>query len=169
MEASCSRNSPGASYGAALAIVLVALQGEAAAAAGWEATNEAGREQGVAIAVCLPVDEVVCVGIGCRAPGRYDFVEMIVGDWLEGPTRLSAGWRWAIGVMTADKPASAALNVPVLRGPVGREFLRRLAGRTTTLRVEALRSGYSAQFPLAGFGRAHRMLARLCAGAPAIS
>jgi hypothetical protein len=168
MRARRKRNSPGASYGAALAIVLVALHGEAAAAAGWEATNEAGREQGVAIAVCLPVDEVVCVGIGCRGPGRYDFVEMIVGDWLEGPTRLSAGWRWAISVMTADKPASTALNLPVSRGPVGRAFLRRLVGRTI-LRVEALRSGYSAEFPLAGFGRARRMLARLCAGAPAIS
>jgi hypothetical protein len=60
--------------------VLVALNvGIAAASPRWEQTNAAGREQGVAIAVCLPGDEVVCIGIGCRDPDSFDFVEMIVG------------------------------------------------------------------------------------------
>ena len=50
-----------------------------------------GRQQGIVNAVCLPVSEIVCVGVGCRDQNGFDFVEMIAGDWLHGPTRLSAG------------------------------------------------------------------------------
>jgi hypothetical protein len=169
MRAGRKRNSLGASYCSALAIVLVALNGDIAAASpGWETTNAAGLEQGVAIAVCLPGDEVVCIGVGCRVPHGFDFVEMIVGDWLEGPTRLSAGAHTTTSVMRADNRASRALNVPVSRGPVDHAFLLRLVGRRT-LRVEALWSGYSAVFPLVGFGRARRMLPHICAAARATS
>jgi hypothetical protein len=146
--------------------VLVALNvGIAAASPRWEQTNAAGREQGVAIAVCLPGDEVVCIGIGCRDPDSFDFVEMIVGDWLQGPTRLSAGAQTTTSVMKADERASRALNLPVSRGPVDRVFLFRLVGQRT-LRVEALWSDYSATFPLAGFWRARRMLSHICAARP---
>lgn len=51
----------------------------------WEETNAAALRQNVAIAVCLPTEnEIVCVGVGCRKKGAYDFAEMITGDWLEG-------------------------------------------------------------------------------------
>ena len=56
----------------------------------WEETNPAAFHQNVAIAVCLPrEEEIVCVGVVCRRKGGYDVVEMITGDWLEGPTRLA--------------------------------------------------------------------------------
>jgi hypothetical protein len=75
--------------------------------ASWEGTNAAVREQGVAIAVCLPVDEIVCIGVGCRDPDGFDFVEMIVCDWLQGPTRLSAGAHATTSVMEVDEAARA--------------------------------------------------------------
>jgi hypothetical protein len=153
----------GASYYCALMLVLAALNGGIATASPrWEKTNAAGLEQGVAIAVCLPADEVICVGIGCRDPDGFDFVEMIVGDWLQGPTLLSAGAHNATSVMSADERASRALNLPVSRGPVDRAFLLRLVGQRT-LQIEALWSGYAARFPLAGFGRGRRMLLHICA------
>ena len=75
-----------------LAIVLVVSSGATAGPSPrWERTNAAGRQQGIVNAVCLPVSEIVCVGVGCRDQNGFDFVEMIVGDWLHGPTRLSAG------------------------------------------------------------------------------
>jgi len=76
----------------AFAIVLVVSSGVTAGPAPhWEKTSAAGREQGVVIAVCLPVSEIVCVAVDCRDRNGFDFVEMILGDWLHGPTRLSAG------------------------------------------------------------------------------
>ncbi len=152
-----------------LALVFLVLGGALAAASPrWERTNAAGRAQGVAIAVCLPFNEIVCIGIGCRDPGGFDFVEMIVGDWLDGPTRLSAGPHVTTIVMEADERASRALNFPVSRGPINRAFLRWLVGHGS-LRVEALQSGYAATFPLAGFRRARRMLLRMCASGRATS
>jgi hypothetical protein len=152
-----------------LAIVLVVSSGATAGLAPrWEKTNAAGREQGIVIAVCLPVSEIVCVGVGCRDQNGFDFVEMIVGDWLHGPTRLSAGAYTTTTTMGADERASSALNLPVSRGPIDRTFLARLA-RHGSLRVEALESGYSATFPLAGFRRARHVLTRICVGARATS
>ena len=132
----------------------------------WEETNAAALEQNVAIAVCLPrEEEIVCVGFGCRKSGGYDFVEMVTGDWLEGRTRLRAGGRVTTTVMSADRQASRAMNVPVSRGPVRKAFLWRLVRHeNANLRVEALKSGYEADFPLAGFRRAHKTLPRICAG-----
>jgi hypothetical protein len=131
----------------------------------WEETNAAALEQNVAIAVCLPRQgEIVCIGFGCRKSGGYDFVEMITGDWLEGRTRLPAGARVMTTVMSADRQASRAMNLPVSRGPVRPSFLWRLVRHeNTSLRVEALKSGYEADFPLAGFRRAHKTLLRICA------
>ena len=131
----------------------------------WEETNAAALEQNVAIAVCLPrEEEIVCVGFGCCKSGGYNFVEMITGDWLEGPTRLRAGGRFTTTVMSADRQASRAMNVPVSRGPVRPAFLWRLVRHeNASLRVEALKSGYEADFPLAGFRRAHKALLRICA------
>ena len=152
-----------------LAIVFVVSSGATAAPSSrWEKTNAAGREQGVVIAVCLPVSEIVCVGVGCRDRNGFDFVEMIVGDWLHGPTRLSAGAYATTTMMGVDERASNALNLPVSRGPINRTFLARLA-RHGSLRIEALESGYSATFPLTGFRRARHVLKRICAGARATS
>jgi hypothetical protein len=121
--------------------------------------------QNVAVAVCLPrEEEIVCIGLGCRKTGGYDLIEMITGDWLEGPTRLSAGAHVTTTVMSIDRRASRAMNVPVSRGPIRRLFLWRLIGHENeSLRVDALHSGYEAEFPLAGFRRAHRMLRIICA------
>jgi hypothetical protein len=89
---------------------------------------------------------------------------MITGDWLEGRTRLRAGGRVTTTVMSADRQASRAMNVPVSRGAVRPAFLWRLVRReNASLRVEALKSGYEADFPLAGFRRAHKKLLRICA------
>jgi len=131
----------------------------------WERTNAVGLRQNVAIAVCLPREsEIVCVGVGCRKKGAYSFVEMVTGDWLEGPTQLSAGGHVTTTVMRIDRRASRAMNVPVSRGPIRQEFLWRLAEHESeSLRVRALASGYDASFPLAGFRRAHRMLQHVCA------
>jgi hypothetical protein len=131
----------------------------------WEETNAAALRQRVAVAVCLPrEEEIVCIGIGCRKTGGYDFVEMITGDWLEGPTRLSAGGHITTTVMSIDRLASRAMNVPVSRGPISRLFLRRLIGNENErLRVDSLHSGYEVDFPLAGFRRAYRMLRHICA------
>jgi hypothetical protein len=131
----------------------------------WERTNAVGMRQNVAIDVCLPREnEIVCVGVGCRKRGGYNFLEMITGDWLEGPTRLSAGGHVTTIVMSIDRRASRAMNVPVSRGPVRGEFLWRLAQHENeNLRVQALTSGYDADFPLAGFRRAHRILRHICA------
>src|SRR5579883_1870381 len=68
----------------------------------WETASPAAKEQNIAIAVCLPGEEIVCVGFGCRDAYGFDFVEMIVGDWLEGATRLSAGGHMALLTMNAD-------------------------------------------------------------------
>ncbi len=143
----------------------VATGAIAAAPPRWERTNAAGLGQNVAIAVCLPrEEEIVCVGVGCRKKGGYNFVEMITGDWLEGPTRLSAGAHVTTTVMSVDRRASRAMNVPVSRGPIRGAFLWRLDGHENeSLRVQALTSGYEADFPLAGFRRAHRMLRHICA------
>lgn len=163
------RPSPAGACRFTLALLFLVLSGALAAASPrWERTNAAGRAQGVAIAVCLPFNEIVCIGIGCRGPGGFDFVEMIVGDWLEGPTRLSAGPHVTTSVMEVDERASRAFNFPVSRGLINRAFLRRLVGHGS-LRVEALQSGYAATFPLAGFRRARRMLLRMCAGGRATS
>ena len=63
-----------------LAIVLVVSSGATAGPPPrWEKTNAAGREQGIVIAVCLPVSEIVCVGIGCRDRNGFDFVERAIG------------------------------------------------------------------------------------------
>ena len=131
----------------------------------WEETNPAAFHQNVAIAVCLPrEEEIVCVGVCCRRKGGYDFVEMITGDWLEGPTRLSAGGHVTTTFMRIDRRASRAMNVPVSRGRVRRTFLWRLIEHENeSLRVQALTSGYEADFPLAGFRHAHRMLRHICA------
>ena len=132
----------------------------------WERTNAIGLSLNVAIAVCLPREnEIVCAGVGCRKKGGYDFVEMITGDWLEGLTRLSAGAHITTStVMSIDRRASRAMNVPVSRGPIRRLFLWRLAGHENeSLRVQALTSGYEADFPLAEFRRAYRMLRYICA------
>ncbi len=152
-----------------LAIVFLALGGAIAAASPrWQRTNAAARAQGMEIAVCLPGDEIVCIGVGCRDPEGFDFVEMIVGDWLAGPTRVSAGPHVTTSVMEIDEGASRAMNLPVSRGPIDRAFLLRIAGHRS-LRVEALRSGYAAIFPLAGYWRARRILLRICASARATS
>jgi hypothetical protein len=93
---------------------------------------------------------------------------MITGDWLEGPTRLTAGGHVTANVMKIDRRASRAMNVPVSRGFIRPEFLWRLAGHENeSLRVQALTSGYDASFPLAGFRRAHRLLRYICGAAPA--
>jgi hypothetical protein len=68
------------------------------------------------IAVCLRRESEI-VSVGCRKTGGYDFVEMITGDWLEGPTQLRAGWHIATTAMSIDRRASCAMNVPVSRGP----------------------------------------------------
>ncbi len=159
----------GALRNAALAILLVASGGAIAATPlRWERTNAPGLPRNLAIAVCLPGDEIVCVGVGCRDGGGYDFVQMIAGDWLLGPTRLSAGAHVTTTVMNVDQWGSRAMNLPVSRGPISSAFLRRLVGHKT-LRVQALKSGYEATFPLAGFGRARRMLRQLCVGERATS
>ena len=131
----------------------------------WGKTNAAALHQSVAVAVCLPrAEEIVCVGIGCRKTGGYDFVEMITGDWLEGRTRLRVAGHVTTTVMRIDRRASRALNAPVSRGLIRRLFLWRLAEHENeSLRVQALRSGYEADFPLAGFRRAHLMLRHICA------
>ena len=150
----------------ALALLLATFGGATAEAPPrWEETNAAALQQNVAIAVCLPREEqIVCVGFGCRKSGGYDFVEMVTGDWLEGRTRLRAGGRVTTTVMSADRQASRAMNVPVSRGPVRKAFLWRLVRHeNANLRVEALKSGYEADFPLAGFRRAHRILRQICA------
>jgi hypothetical protein len=151
----------------------VFLAGEAIAADSprWEATNPVTLRQNVAIAVCLPREgEIVCVGLGCRWKGGYDFVEMITGDWLEGPTRLSAGAHATRTVMRIDRRASRVLNLPVSRGRIRAAFLWRLADHENeSLQVQALSPGYEADFPLAGFRQAHRILRNICAaerGAP---
>ena len=153
--------------------LLLAPSGEATAEAlpRWERANAAALHQNVAIAVCLPSEEeIICAGIGCRKKGGYDFVEMITGDWLEGPTRLRAGGRFTTTVMSADRQASRAMNVPVSRGPVRPAFLWRLVRHeNANLRVEALKSGYEVDFPLAGFRRAHKMLLRICAAERGVS
>jgi hypothetical protein len=151
-----------------LALLLAPLERSAAATSPrWEETNDTALQQNVAIAVCLPrEEEIVCVGFGCRKSGGYDFVEMITGDWLEGRTQLRAGGRVTTTIMSADRQASRAMNVPVSRGPVRPAFLWRLVRHENeSLRVEALRSGYEADFPLAGFRRAHKALLRICAAA----
>ena len=111
-----------------LALLLIISAGATAAVLPrWERTNVAALRQSVAIAVCLPrEDEIVCLGVGCRKKGGYDFVELITGDWLEGPTRLSAGGHVTTTVMSIDRRASRAMNVPVSRGRVRRTFLWRL-------------------------------------------
>ena len=149
-----------------LALLLIISAGATTAAQPrWERTNAAALRQNVAIAVCLPrEDEIVCVGVGCRKTKGYDFVEMITGDWLEGPTRLSAGAHVTMTVMRVDRRASGAMKVPMSRGHVRRTFLWRLIEHENeSLRVQALTSGYEADFPLAGFRRAHRMLLHICA------
>ena len=145
--------------------ISVASGAIAEAPARWEETNAAALRQKVAIAVCLPTEnEIVCVGVGCRKKGAYDFVEMITGDWLEGRTRLRAAGHVTTTVMSIDRRASRAMNVPVSRGPVRRLFLWRLAGHENeSLRVQALTSGYEADFPLAGFRSAQPMLRHICA------
>ena len=152
-------------YRFTLATVCVVLSAAIAAASPrWETANAVAHAQGVAIAVCLPVSEIVCIGFGCRNPHNFDFVEMIAGDWLVGPTRLSARAHATTSVMEIDARASRAFRSPVSRGRIDRAFLLRLAGHRS-LRVEALQSGYAATFPLAGFRRARRTLLRICAGA----
>ena len=149
-----------------LTLLLVTLAAVAAAAPPrWEGTNAAALRQNVAIAVCLPrEDEIVCVGVGCRKTKGYDFVEMITGDWLEGPTRLSAGAHVTTTVMRVDRRASRAMKMPVSRGPIRQAFLWWLVGHENeSLRVQALALGYDADFPLSGFRRAHWMLRHICA------
>jgi hypothetical protein len=149
-----------------LALLLAPLErATAATSPRWEEANNTALHHNVAIAVCLPrEEEIVCVGFGCRKSGGYDFVEMITGDWLEGRTRLRAGGRVTTTVMSADRQASRGMNVPVSRGPVRPAFLWRLVRHeNASLRVEALKSGYEADFPLAGFRRAHKTLLRICA------
>ena len=159
----------GALRNAALAILLVASGGAIAAMPlRWERANAPGLPRNLAIAVCLPGDEIVCVGVGCREGGGYDFVQMIAGDWLLGPTRLSAGAHVTTTVMDVDQWGSRAMNLPVSRGPIRSAFLKRLVGHKT-LQVQALKSGYEATFPLDGFGRARRMLQHLCVGKRATS
>jgi hypothetical protein len=150
----------------ALALLLPPFGGATAATSPrWEEANAAALRQNVAIAVCLPrEEEVVCVGFGCRKKGGYDFVAMITGDWLEGPTRLQVSGRVMTTVMSVDRQASLEMNVPASRGPIRPAFLWRLVRHeNASLRVEALKLGYQADFPLAGFRRAHRMLLRTCA------
>ena len=151
--------------------VFPAREAIAADSPRWEGTNPVALRQNVAIAVCLPrEDEIVCVGLGCRRKGGYNFVEMITGDWLEGPTRLSVGAHETRTVMRIDRRASRALNLPVSRGRIRAAFLWRLADHENeSLQVQALSSGYEADFPLAGFKWAHRMLRHVCGaerGAP---
>jgi hypothetical protein len=150
---------------AAVGAMPVASGAIAEASPRWEETNDTALRQNVAIAVCLPrEEEIVCVGFGCRKSGGYDFVEMITGDWLEGRTRLRVRERVTTTVMSADRQASRTMNVPVSRGPVRSAFLWRLTWHeNANLRVEALKSGYEADFPLARFRRAHKTLLRICA------
>ena len=166
MPAKHGRERRGGILCATLALLLV-TSGEATAEVPprWEETNAAALRQNVAVAVCLPrEEEIVCVGIGCRKTGGYDFVEMITGDWLEGRTRLRVAGHTTTTVMRIDRRASRAMNVPVSRGALRRLFLWRLAEHENeSFRVQALRSGYEADFPLAGFRRAHRMLRHICA------
>ncbi len=146
-------------------LLIISAEATAAVLPRWERANAAAVRQSVAIAVCLPrEDEIVCLGVGCRKKGGYDFVELITGDWLEGPTRLSAGGHVTTTVMSIDRRASRAINVPVSRGRVRRTFLWRLIEHENeSLRVHALTSGYEADFPLAGFRHAHWMLHHICA------
>ena len=166
MPANHGRERRGGILCATLALLLV-TSGEATAEVPprWEETNAVALRQNVEVAVCLPREkEIVCVGIGCRKTGGYDFVEMITGDWLEGRTRLRVAGHVTTTVMRIDRRASRALNAPVSRGPIRRLFLWRLAEHENeSFRVQALRSGYEADFPLAGFRRAHRMLRHICA------
>jgi len=166
MAAKQWRQRGGGTLCATLALLLV-TSGEATAEAlpRWERANVDALRQNVAIAVCLPrEEEIVCVGVGCRKKAGYNFVEMITGDWLEVPTRLSAGVHLTTTVMSIDRRASRAMNVPVSRGPIRRMFLWQLIGHENeSLRVQALTSGYEADFPLAGFRHTHRMLRHICA------
>jgi hypothetical protein len=129
----------------------------------WQPTGAATDKFGAAIAVCLSGDEIVCIGVGCGGAEGFDFVEMIAGNWLERPTRLSAGSTTATITMKADGEASQEFGLPVSRGPVDKAFLSQIAGQDT-LRLEAEAMGYVATFPLAGFDRALEALPNICAG-----
>ena len=113
-----------------LAIVFLALGGAIAAASPrWQRTNAAARAQGVAIAVCLP-GERNCLHRRSVAviADDFDFIEMIAGDWLAGPTRTQR--RPARDdERDGDRRGGVArnLNLPVSRGPIDRAFLLRIA------------------------------------------
>ncbi len=147
-------------------LLVTSVETTAEALPRWERASAAALRLNVAIAVCLPSqEEIICVGVGCRKKRGYDFVEMITGDWLEGPTRLNAGGHVTTTVMSVDRRASRAMNAPVSRGPVRSAFLWHLVRHENEgLRVQNPPSGYDADFPLAGFRNAHRMLRQICAG-----
>jgi hypothetical protein len=116
----------------------------------------------LAVAICQPGEEPVCVGIGCEGSGDLEFVEIIAGSWFEGPTRLSAGSKSSSVMMTADRLASSAMNIPVSRGPVDTEFLKSIV-EESDLRIETSTPRYSTTFPLSGFESALEMTPQICA------
>jgi hypothetical protein len=116
----------------------------------------------IAIAVCLRRESEIA-SVGCRKTGGCDFVEMITGDWLEGPAKLSAGWHIVTTAMSIDRRAPRAMNVPVSRGPIRRLFLGRLARHENeSLQLRALTSAIRRTF-LSPVRRAYRMLRHICA------
>jgi hypothetical protein len=146
-----------------LCLILLLLGARAAASATpeWRTANEIGKKHNIVIAVCIPDEEIVCVGFGCRDAYRFDFVEMIVGDWLEGPTRLDAAEHTTMVAMSADELASREMNMPVSRGYVDAAFVARMVGHTT-VQVDAAGARYSAIFPLRGFDQAYATLRNAC-------
>jgi hypothetical protein len=144
-----------------LILIFPGAQATASAIPEWQAANAVGKKYNMVIATCIPSEETVCVGFGCRDSYGFDFVEMIVGDWLEGPTRLDAAEHTTTVAMSADDLASREMNIPVSRGYVEAAFVARLVGHKT-LRVAATDSRYSAVFPLSGFEQAYATLRNTC-------
>jgi hypothetical protein len=140
---------------------LASANEAASNASRWELASEAGRRIGVAVAVCQPGDDPVCVGLGCRTGGRFEFVEMIAGGWLDGSTRISAGANETTIKLERDFESSHFLNIPVSRALIDGSFLVAIA-EEDTLQVESSVSKYSATFPLAGFQQALKMAPNVC-------
>ena len=117
----------------------------------------------IAIAVCLRRESEI-VSVGCRKTGGYDLVEMIIGDWF-GRANATERGRTHCDDRHEHRPARVLRNKRAhVPGPMRRLFLGRLAGHENeSLQLRALTSGYKADFPLAGFRRAYRMLRHICA------
>jgi hypothetical protein len=131
------------------------------ASARWELTSDAGRRIGVAVAVCQPGEDPVCIGLGCQTNGNFEFVEMIAGGWLDGSTRLSAGTNNTTIELARDLDSSHLMNIPVSRGVIDTSFLSAIT-EEDTLHIDASVWQYSATFPLSGFEQALKTAPDVC-------